>query len=286
MDWLKWSAVALSALVLAAAGLYAYGSWRWAEKTRQLVAGLEAARRAPPAARYDAREISALPEPVQRFFRAALKDGQRIIAAASVEHAGTFDMGEAADNWKPFISEQRVTTHPPGFVWNGHVSMMPGLPVHVHDAYVAGEGVLHPAILGLFTLVDMRGTGDVAQGELMRFFAEAAWYPTALLPSQGVLWEAVDENSAKATLRDGPISLTMLFHFNDAGLIESARAEARGRMIGKTIVMTPWEGRWSNYQERGGMRVPITGEVAWITPEGAKPYWRGSIRSIEYEFAN
>ncbi|WP_332942875.1 MULTISPECIES: DUF6544 family protein [unclassified Microcoleus] len=32
----------------------------------------------------------------------------------------------------------------------------------------------------------------MAQGELMRFFAEAARYPAAFLPSQGVCWEAID----------------------------------------------------------------------------------------------
>ena len=56
----------------------------------------------------------------------------------------------------------------------------------------------HPArlLLGLFSLVDMCGGGDVSGGELMRFFAEAAWYPTALLPTQGVRWEAVDGRSS------------------------------------------------------------------------------------------
>lgn len=137
----------------------------------------------------------------------------------------------------------------------------------------------------LFTLIDLRGGGEVAQGELMRFFAEAAWYPTALLPSQGVRWQAVDEHSAYATLADGPLTLTLLFRFNNAGLIESVLAGARGRTVGKTIVMTPWEGRWSNYEERDGMRVPLTGEVAWLTAEGRKPYWRGTITSLRYEYA-
>ena len=40
----------------------------------------------------------------------------------------------------------------------------------------------------------------MAEGELMRFLAEAAWYPTALLPSQGVRWQGADERSAFATL--------------------------------------------------------------------------------------
>jgi hypothetical protein len=129
--------------------------------------------------------------------------------------------------------------------------MTPGLPVRVHDAYVAGEGILHASLLGLFPVVDMRGTGDVAEGELMRFFAEAAWYPTALLPSQGVRWEAADERSAYATLTEGDIFITMLFTFDEQGLIDTVRAEARPRTVGDNLVPMPWRGRFRNYEERG-----------------------------------
>jgi hypothetical protein len=163
--------------------------------------------------------------------------------------------------------------------------MMPGLRVRVHDAYVAGEGILHASLFGLFSLVNLRGTGDVAESELMRFFAEAAWYPTALLPSQGVRWEAVDDRSAHGTLTEGTITLTMLFTFNEQGLVETVRAEKRGRTVGGKVVPTPWQGRFWNYGERAGMRVPLDGEVAWLLPEGAKPYWRGHITEIFYEFA-
>jgi len=285
MAWIKWLGLALGVLAVVVVGLNAVGAWRWAGKTRALMAALETARVAPTPARFDARELEGLPPPVQRYFRLALTDGQAIVAAVSVDHSGSFNMGETRDQWKPFSSKQRVVTRRPGFVWDGRVAMLPGLPVQVHDAYVAGVGILHPAILGLFTLIDLRGSGDVAQGELMRFFAEAAWYPTALLPSQGVRWQAVDERSARATLSDGPLALTLLFRFDDDGLIESARAEARGRTVGQAIVMTPWEGRWSNYQARDGMRVPMSGEVAWLTAAGRKPYWRGTITALAYEFA-
>ena len=40
--------------------------------------------------------------------------------------------------------------------------------------------------------------------------------------------------------------------------------------------------------KREGMRVPLSGEVAWLLPseEGGckKPYWRGTIRSLSYEW--
>ena len=285
MTWMKWLGWIVLLIVLAWAALAVVGASRWSQATRALEAQLEAARTAPAVKRYDVRDLEGLPPPVQRYFRTVLKDGQLVIAAASVDHEGTFNMGENAEQWKPFTSRQRVVTRRPGFVWDGRVVMLPGLAVHVHDAYVAGTGILHPAILGLFTLIDLRGEGDVAQGELMRFFAEAAWYPTALLPSQGVRWEAVDDRSARATMVDGTLRLTLLFRFDDQGLIESARAEARGRTVGKAIVKTPWEGRWSDYQVHDGMRVPMAGEVAWLAPEGRKPYWRGTITSLRYEFA-
>ncbi|MDH4059621.1 MAG: hypothetical protein OEU94_02285 [Aquincola sp.] len=290
MVWIKWTALALASLVALFIVLAAYGVARWNASTRALIDRLEAAQLPPFATHYDAaRELDGLPAPVQRFFRAVLKDGQPIVAALDIEHRGTFNLAaEGDDQWKPFTSTQRVVTRRPGFVWDGRVAVVPGLAVHVHDAYVAGEGILHPAVIGLFTLIDLRGTtpepGGVAQGEFLRWFAEAAWYPTALLPSQGVGWTAVDDHAATATMRDGAVTATLLVRFDArTGLIESVRAEARGRTVGRTVVMTPWEGRWSNYAERDGLRVPMSGEVAWLAPEGRRAYWRGDVTALRYE---
>lgn len=285
MSALKWAGAAIGLLVLAGFGLTAWGSARWNAAARELTARLDAARTPPAPSRYDARELEGLPAPVQRYFRAVLKDGQPIVTAAGVEHTGSFNMSATGEQWKPFTSVQHVVTRRPGFVWDARIAMLPGLSVHVHDAYVAGEGLLHAAIGGLVTMADLRGGGELARGELMRFFAEAAWYPTAFLPSQGVRWEAVDDRSARATLSDGALSLTMLFRFDADGLMESVRAEARGRMVGQVTTMAPWEGRWSDYRLQDDLRVPFTGEVAWLLPEGRKTYWRGTIRSLVYEFA-
>ncbi|MCB4364221.1 hypothetical protein KIH07_10780 [Hydrogenophaga taeniospiralis] len=92
----------------------------------------------------------------------------------------------------------------------------------------------------------------------------------------------------RATMPDGELSLTLTLTFDAQGLMESVRADARGRTEGGKIVMRPWEGRWSNHQLREGMRVPLSGEVAWLLPPeegGRKPYWRGTIRSLSYEWA-
>lgn len=266
-------------------GLIAFGGSRWRAVTQAQMALLDAARMAAPAGLYDARELDGLPAPVQRYFRAVLTDGQPFIAAASFELAGTINMSSTGENWKRFTSTQRAVTHRPGFLWNGRVAILPGLAAHVHDSYIAGTGTLHAAMLGLFTVAEVQGEGEMARGELMRYVAEAAWYPTALLPSQGVCWEGVDDRSANASLVDGPISLTLLFRFDQAGLITSVHADARGAWVGKDMIMLPWDCRVSNYQVRDGMMVPTRGEAAYLRPEGRKSYFVGNLTSLAYEFS-
>ncbi len=221
---------------------------------------------------------------MQRYFRSVLKDGQPIVRAVTIETAGTINMSATAEQWKPFTSMQQVVTRRPGFMWDAPISMLPGMKVHVLDAYIAGKGVLRAAMLGLLTVADVSGADEMARGEFMRYFAETPWYPTALLPSQGVQWAAVDATSANAMIVDGALALTLLFHFNDAGLIDSVRAQARGRMVGKEVLMTPWECGFSDYQQQDGMLIPMAAEVAWVGPEGRKAYFFGKVKKLRHEF--
>jgi hypothetical protein len=291
MTVLLWLGIVLGALVVIAIGMRAVGGARWAKlirtHTTQLESGnVDASARLPSPARFDAHELEGLPTPVQRYFRAVLTDGQPIIAAATIEMTGSMNMSATAEQWKPFTSRQRVVTRKPGFLWDARVVMFPGLPVHVEDSYIAGHGRLIAKLFGLFSVADSQGTGEIARGEFMRYFAESPWYPTSLLPSQGVRWEAADDSSAHASLTDGSLTLTLLFRFNDAGLIAAMRAEARGARVGKdgVMVMLPWDCALLDYQPQGGMLIPITGEAAWVRPEGRKVYFVGHVKKLSYEF--
>ena len=218
-----------------------------------------------------------------------LKEGQALVATAAIEMVGTFDMAATTKTPRPFTSRrftsrQRVETARPGFLWDARISMAPCVVMRVIDSYIQGSGRLRASVWGLFTVAKVQGTGEIARGEFMRFAAEAAWYPTALLPSQGVQWEAVDAHSANATIDDGPLAVTLLFGFDDTGLISTVRAQARGCMVGSRMVMMPWECRLSNYEVCNGMTVPMRGEAAWIGPHGRKPYFQGTVTSLAHEF--
>lgn len=291
MTVLLWLGISLGVLVVIAIGLRAVGAARWAELVRTHTSLLESGSVGvqgwlPAPMLFDARELEGLPAPVQRYFRAVLKDGQPIIAAATIEMTGAMNMSATAEQWKPFTSRQRVVTLIPGFLWDAQVDMFPGVPARVEDSYIAGHGRLIAKVFGLFTVAESKGKGEIARGEFMRYFAESPWYPTALLPSQGVRWEAVDDACANATIVDGPITLTSLFRFNDAGLIVSVRAESRGAGVGKdgVMVMLPWDCGLSDYQRQDGMLIPMAGEAAWVRPEGRKAYFVGYVKKLSYEF--
>jgi hypothetical protein len=285
MQIATWILVVIAGLGLTYAVTAAFGAWRWSGGTRDLVAQLEEGRVAPAVSRYHEAELTGLPAPVQRYFRAVLTDGQPIVTGVTLTQSGMFNLGRTADQWKPFTATQHFITTRPGFVWDANITMFPGVPVRVVDAFIAGEGLLRPTILGLYGLGTVQGKGEIARGELLRHFAESVWFPTALLPSQGVVWAAVDDSSARATMTDGPISVTMLFRFGADGLVTTIRVDGRATTVDGATVLMPWECRMSKHQTRGGMRVPLTGEVLYITPLGEKPYFRGTIETIEYEFA-
>ncbi len=282
---MKIALVVIGLLALGIVLLLLFGRSRWQGGTRQLRAAILAGQMKAEPAHYDSREVMSLPAPVRRYFEAVLTDGQPMILKMEMEQEGTFNMGESVPQWKPFRASQVSVMRLPAFDWDATIAMMPGVPVFVHDAYVGGQGILQADLAGLYTLAAISGTPEAAEGELMRFLAEAPWYPTRLLPSQGVKWEAIHERAARATLVDAGTRCSLEFYFGDDGFVERIRAAARYRTVGDKLVAAPWEGRFWNYQSRDGMRVPLDGEVSWMLASGTWPYWRGRATQLRYDFA-
>lgn len=287
MSALAWLVLATLLLLLVSAAA-AYRRLRWNAATRDLHDALDAGRTTLLPAHVDLSDLSdlaGLPAPVQRYLRRVLRDGAPMVAAVRVHHCGSMHLSETARSWKPFTSEQEIVTARPGFCWSARIAMVPGVPVLVRDAYVAGQGTLRAALFGVATVARFGGTRDMAEGELMRFLAEAVWYPTALLPGQGVSWSAIDAQHARATLSDGAIRVSLEFSFGADGLVDGIRADARARIVAGKSVPTPWSGHFWNYRLVGAMLVPFDAEVGWVMPDGLQPYWRGKVQSMVHTFA-
>jgi hypothetical protein len=279
--------VIIIVLIIALLAIIAmYGRDRWRSETDKLRFKLINGQLTIQPKVYDQKEIADLPDPVQRYFKAVLQDGQAIVTKVEFSQHGQFHMDETEDKWHKFTATQLVTTQRLGFDWDAKIQMIPFVNVFVHDTYLLGEGNLQASVLGLFGVAKMHNTPELNQGELLRFLAEMLWYPTSLLPSQGVVWEAITLHSSRATLTDGETTASVVFQFDAEGLITSMRAEARCYRVvdGKSMFM-PWVGNFREYAVRNGMQIPLEGEVGWEHPEGLQLYFKGKTTKISYEFA-
>ena len=276
--------LALSSVLGGAAATAAVGAWRWKRATAQAVACLDGRDAAVDARPFSRGDVEGLPEPVIQYFEFALTPGQPRIRRARVTHAGEFRSGGADGSWRPFTDVQHFAVDPPGFVWDAAIQMAPLLTVRVRDSYIDGVGGMRGKLASLIAVVDHQGTPELAAGALHRYLAEAVWFPTALLPSTRVAWEAIDEHTARATLTDGETSVSLAFHFGARGEIVGAYTAVRYRDVKGAAVPTPWVCHYEDYARVDGMMVPMTGEVEWLLPAGEWPYWRGRIVQADYDF--
>lgn len=273
-------ATVVGGMVASAAAALTAGNLLWNRCTAKAVGRLGNG----PAARgtFSRVQLADLPDPVVRYFEFALTPGQPMVRTARIEHAGRFRSGGLDAPWSRFKSVQHVSIEPPGFVWDAAIRMPPFLTVRVRDSYLLGIGAMQARVASLVRVVDASGGAELAAGSLHRYLAEAAWIPTALLPGRGVAWEPIDDRSARATLRDSGISVSLDFQFGERGEIVSVYTPARYRDVDGRSVPTPWMGHFKSYAPVDGMMVPMDGEVEWLLPEGRLPYWRGRIVGAEY----
>jgi hypothetical protein len=273
----------LGLLLVGAGSLIAIGDYLWCKRTAALLDRLRQRSTTPRSTVFTEADLVGLPAPVVRYFRAVLHDGQPVIRHARLTQRGQFLVRPTPDGWRPFVATQHSATHPAGFVWDARIRVGPGLSIRVRDAFVDGTGSMFAALMGLWRVVSAEGTPEIAAGALHRYLAESVWFPTALLPSQGVAWTALDESSARATLTVSGTTVSLDFHFGAHSLVSRVYTSERARDVNGRAVPTPWQGRLSRYEEHSGMKIPIAAEVGWLLPEGLQPYWRGEITEIAFE---
>ena len=87
-----------------------YGNYQWQLETDRLHAQLTNGRQTINPKTYDSKELEGLPNPVQRFFRVVLKEGQPIVMAVNLAQQGQINMSETAAKWRPFTATQFMMT--------------------------------------------------------------------------------------------------------------------------------------------------------------------------------
>ena len=226
----------------------------------------------------DAR-LAGLPEPVQRYLHYAQVIGKAPIRTVRLTQRGTMSLREGFPGL-PMTAEQYVTTNPPAFLWYGTLHPFPLVPVSGTDTYVDGHGAFLIKALSVISLGTARGP-ETDQGELLRYLGEMAWFPTAML-ADDIQWNAINAGSAKATISLPPVTASGIVHIDAQGRYTHFTAE-RYREEHKRLVLRPWIGRWDDYREINGFRIPMKADAAYTLEAGEFSYFRGEVTEIGYD---
>lgn len=226
-------------------------------------------------------DIKGLPEPVQKYMKYTQMVGKEKIKTVRLKQGGYFRMNED-QKWMPIEAEQYFNVDSAEFIWVARVKFAPFLYIYAKDEFIDGRGNLVVKLLGLITVADAKGY-EVDHGELMRFLAECIWFPSAFL-NDYMEWEAVDENSARATITHGKISASVTYHFNEKGEVTSITAK-RYREVNGEFVLEDWEGQILEYSEFNGLTVPSRVDIIWKLDTGDFSYDRIEVVEIEYNEA-
>lgn len=96
-----------------------------------------------------------------------------------------------------------------------------------------------------------------------------------------IKWEAVDSNSAKATISYKGVSASAIFYFNEKGKIVKIKAK-RYREVNGKFVLDDWEIPIIEYKMFNGIVVPSKVNVIWKLSTGDFCYDKVEIIDIEY----
>lgn len=226
------------------------------------------------------QDVDALPPPVARYLRWALRSETRI-QEVRIRQIGTLRADVHSERWMRFEAAHIVVPPAIGFVWNARVSIGPLLHVRVRDALSEGRGSGEVSLMSAFTVSAHADTPEMNSGSLHRYLAEAVWYPTALLPSSTLRWTGIDATGALATLTHRDVSVSLEFRFADTGEVTGIYTPARWGTFAGAYRQVPWEGHFRDYRERDGIFVPTEGEVGWYVDNEWQAVWKGGITAFQ-----
>ena len=137
----------------------------------------------PTIGMFGSDEVDTLPEPVQRYFKAAISLGTPLATSARFRMRGHIKVGR----WLPFRARQ-ILKPGVGFIWSARAAVV----IAGYDRYIGGAGEMNWKLAGLVDVAHGDGP-DISTSAAGRCGLEAILLPTALLPRFGVTWTADDD---------------------------------------------------------------------------------------------
>lgn len=183
------------------------------------------------------------------------------------------------ESWMDFTAVQTISTRACEFDWRANAG--PFGMISARDALQNGEGRFDITALGFIPIGGAEHTSALMRGELMRYLAELAWAPHAILLNTTLRWRVDGPDTLAVGAGAGETACEVLLSLASDGRIAGAFALDRPRSAIAPFLPTPWRGRFSDYRHHNGLWLPFAGEVSWEINGKEEVYWQGHIENWE-----
>lgn len=219
--------------------------------------------------------VAALPGPVLDLAKRLGVDPKSVAQRVTLTQSGDMQLGKGAGRSR-FRARQMIDIRETGFVWRA--AFGPFGAVSVCDGYADGAGALDVRLFGLIRLAHMGGPA-LAKGEIMRYLAEIAWAPDAMVFNGSLVWTVIDARTFSVAAGSGAGYGSVQISLDDEGRIGGIFAPDRPYTDGKHTDERPWSGRFFDYRRHAGRLLPFGAEVGWVIDGRYSNYWRGTMTS-------
>lgn len=223
--------------------------------------------------------FSGLDEPVRRYFRFSLGEGEGpegagFAEAYRLEMNGRIKVGP----WLPFAAGQWLDGEQ--FEWTAKVPVR-GLPLlEVTDRYRNGAGGTAGRVLGRFRAFADESP-DAVRSAAMRAAMEGTLAPATLLPDRGVQWRAESDDSVVFSRPGSPEASEIRLRIDRAGRPREVSA-MRWRTGDGEPRYQPFGCVFDSVTRFGSLTAPDRIHAGWGfgTPD-FKPFFRATITELE-----
>jgi hypothetical protein len=258
--------------------------WLWSDNSRATKVWRELADKNTSTVRFEPSMIAELPEPVRRYFLHTIKIGAPIYTVVEIRMNGELGLGtKDKPNYLPMVAEQLLAP-PHGFVWKLRAGE--GLmQLNGSDGFDGETSWVCFWLAKLLPVVRQGGSADHARAAFGRVVAEAAfWAPASLLPQFGVSWQALDDNSARATMTSNGMTQTVDITITDEGRpIKVVIPRWTDANAEKEFRLQPFGGYLSEFRDFEGYTLPTRVEGGnWIDTDDYFPFYKVEVEDLQF----
>jgi len=200
-------------------------------------------------------------------------------STVALTQTGRIKRNIETESWMAFTATQTISARACEFDWRAQAGPL-GM-ISARDALKDDEGRFDIMALGVIPIARAEHSAALMRGELMRYLAELAWAPHAILLNTALRWRVDGPDTLAVTAGAGETASEVLLSLDTDGRIAGAFAPDRPRSATAPFLPTPWRGRFSDYRHHNGYWIPFAGEVAWEIDGKEEVYWQGHVKTWE-----